>query len=71
MSADLFNEFISVVYDGNQAKAAKAIGLTRSMVSRICCGRRSITPAVADRIEKASGGRYPKEQFIWPVREAA
>lgn len=66
MSQALFNEFVSVVCDGNQAKAAEALGIGRSMVSRICAGRRRVSPEVALRIEQVSGGRYLKERFVWP-----
>lgn len=71
MQSELFREFISVVFDGNQARAGKALGLSRSAVSRICNGGRGITPAIAQRIEQVSSGRYPKERFIWPEHKAA
>lgn len=66
MSKTLFTEFIGVVYDGNQAKAAAALCVDRSLVTRICAGDRGITPAMAEKIETLSEGRYRKERFIWP-----
>lgn len=62
----MFNEFIAVVFDGNQSRAAEALGLDKSTVSRISKGQRSVTPAVAERIEAVSSGRFRKEAFIWP-----
>jgi len=66
MSAELFREFVDTVFEGIQAKAAEALDISRSMVSRICSGTRVITPAIAGRAELLSGGRYSKEGFIWP-----
>jgi plasmid maintenance system antidote protein VapI len=71
MSAATFTEFVAICFDGNQTKAGEALGLQRSHVSRICKGTRSITPALAARIEEVSEGRYTKEALIWPEGEAA
>lgn len=62
----LFRDFIDVTFDGNQAKAAQALGVTPSLVSRILRGERSITPAIAEKAEVLSEGRFAKERFIWP-----
>lgn len=68
----LFTEFIDTCFDGSQASAAKALGVSRSMVSRIASGDRGISPELALRIERVSQGRYLKERFIWPeARDAA
>lgn len=64
--ADLFNEFVAVVFDGNQSRAADALEVDKSTVSRIANGTRAITPALALRIETVSEGRYRKESFVWP-----
>lgn len=66
MSKDLFIEFVGVCYDRNQARAAEALGVDRSLVNRICAGDRGITPAMAEKIEALSEGRFRKEAFIWP-----
>lgn len=71
MATDLFNEFVSVCFDGVQTKAAEALGVDRSMVSRICAGDRGVSPELARRIEEVSDGRFRKERFIWPDAEAA
>jgi plasmid maintenance system antidote protein VapI len=70
MSTELFTKLVAEVFEGSHAKTADAIGLTRSMVSRIASGDRGITPEVAQRLEQVSGGRYRKEQFIWPEESA-
>lgn len=71
MSKDLFIEFVAVCFDGNQAKAAAALEVDRSLVTRICAGDRGITPAMASKIEVQSEGRFKKEAFIWPVDSVA
>lgn len=65
MQAELFREFVAEMFDGNRAKAAKALNLSRSAVSRICNGARGITPALAQRVETISGGRFPKESLVF------
>lgn len=66
----LFNDFIDVIFEGNQSKAAEALGLDKSSVSRIANGTRGVTPAVALLIEELSEGRFRKESFIWPDAES-
>jgi len=62
---NLFQTFLDAIFDGNQAHAARVLGVSRSMVSRIARGERGISPALAKRIEEASEGLFRKEQFIW------
>lgn len=71
MASNLFNEFVDVMFDGVQSRAADALNLDKSTISRICSGDRSVTPDLALRIEEISGGRYRKEAFIWPSEQAA
>lgn len=66
MTTQLFNDFVSVCFDGVQSRAADALDVDRSMVSRICNGERGVSPALAQRIEELSDGRFRKEAFIWP-----
>lgn len=66
MSATLFTEFVDVLYDGNQSRAADALGIDKSRVCRMCNGSRSVSPDIALAVETLSLGRYTKEQFIWP-----
>ena len=71
MTTNLFNEFVDVVFAGVQSRAADALNLDKSTVSRICSGDRSVTPDIALLIEKISDGRYRKESFIWPESSKA
>lgn len=66
MSAALFTEFVDVVFDGNRTKAAEALEVDKSTVSRVCSGDRGVTPDMARRCEELSNGRFPRERFIWP-----
>lgn len=65
MSQDLFNEFVASECEGSQARAAQLLGLSESMVSRICSGDRGVSPDVANRIELVSEGRFKRDRFIW------
>ncbi len=69
-STTLFNEFVDSLYGGSRVEAARALELDKSMVVRLCSGDRNVTPAVAQRIEKLSEGRFRKEAFIWPETAA-
>lgn len=67
----IFDEFVSVTFDGNRTKAAAALGIDKSLVSRLCSGERGITPAIALKVEELSDGRFRKESLIWPNEAAA
>jgi len=62
----LFQIYIDTIFNGNQTLAAQALGVTRSMVSRIARGQRNVSPALAKRAEEVSEGKFRKEMFIWP-----
>lgn len=66
MSADLFIEFVEVVFNGNRSEAARALGVDKSTVTKICKEDRGITPEMAKRCEELSDGRYARARFIWP-----
>lgn len=66
MVKDIFAEFVSVCFDNSQIEAARALGVDRSMVSRVLSGDRGVSPELARRIEEVSGGKFAKERFIWP-----
>lgn len=72
-TADLVTEFVDVCFDGNQAAAAAALDVHRSQVNRLCSGARALTPDMAERIERAAGGRrrYRKERLLWPDSRGA
>lgn len=63
---ELLKEYIDVCHDGKQSSAADALGVDKSTINKILAGSRNITPALAEKIEQDSGGRYKKEQLIWP-----
>jgi len=67
----LFRTYIDTVFNGNRALAARTLGVSRSLISRIVRGERGVSPALAKIIEEESGGRFRKEQFIWVEAEAS
>ena len=71
MPKELFAEFVEVFFDNSQAAAAEALGVDRSLVSRMLAGDRRFSPTIAKRIEDLSGGRYQKEKFVWPENDQA
>ena len=71
MSSALFSQFVDDLYGGSRARAAEALDLDASMVTRLCNGERAVSPSVALRIEQVSEGRFAKEAFIWPESSEA
>lgn len=69
MSAALFIEFVEVVFNGNRSEAARALGVDKSTVTKICKEDRGITPEMAKRCEELSSGRYARARFIWPEQD--
>jgi len=64
---NLFAEFVDVVFAGVQARAAAALQVDKSFVSRLYRAKApTVSPALAQRIELVSGGRYRRERFLWP-----
>lgn len=58
--------FIQFTEDcGSKKRAAEALGIGYAMVDHICVGRRGISNRVAEAVERASKGLYPKEHLIW------
>ena len=66
MTIALIREYIDVCHDGNQARAAAALDVSRYTVNKILAGTRGVTPELAEKIEKDSGGRYSRVALIWP-----
>lgn len=66
MTTELIREYIDVCHSGNQASAARAVGVDKSTINKILGGKRKVTPALADRIEIDSKGRYRRDRLIWP-----
>lgn len=58
-----------VDFAGSQAEAARLLQISESHMSLIANGKRNVTPALALRIERLSGGRFAKEAFVWPDAE--
>ncbi|GHH52443.1 helix-turn-helix transcriptional regulator [[Pseudomonas] boreopolis] len=67
----LFNDFVTQIYGGNQARAARDIGVTRSHVSRLVSGDRAVTAEIADRCQQLSAGRFKREWFIFGAPQEA
>ena len=56
---------------GSQRRAAEALGLSESQVSRMVRGRSPVTKEVAEAAEAYSKGLFKKERLLWPSQEAA
>lgn len=54
-----------VADSGSQSNAARAIGVSRQLVSFIHSGNKRVTPKIAAKIEAASAGKYRKEQLVF------
>ena len=67
---NLFAQLVLTEFDGSQAAAGRALGIGRSMVSRLSRGERQVSPALAQRIQEATGGRFQRDAFIWPESSA-
>jgi hypothetical protein len=63
-----FKRFIEIV--GSQAEAAKLLGVSPSQISLMASGKRTIRPALAERIEIATQGRVTKESLVFGGRRA-
>jgi plasmid maintenance system antidote protein VapI len=65
---ETINDFCKWI--GSQKRAAAALALTESQVSRLCNGRTRVTPEVAERAEAYSLGLFRKERLVWPEKSA-
>jgi len=63
---DYFKQCINEMFNGNQAEAARILGVSRSSISHLIYGNRKISAKLAAKLEQLSGGKYKKEAFIWP-----
>ena len=61
---ETINDFCKWI--GSQRRAALALNLSESKVSRLCAGITKVTPDIAEAAEKASHGLFKKERLIWP-----
>ena len=59
-----FNDFCE--WMESQRRAADALGISESTVSRLASGKMRITPEIAERIETVSHGLFRKERVLWP-----
>lgn len=50
---------------GSQSKVAKLLKMSPGHVSLIYNGKRRVTIEMAERIEIATNGRFPKEQMVF------
>jgi len=67
--SDYFKQYVDTIFNGNQAAVARAFGIHRSVICHILQGKRGLTPKLAQKAEELSGGRFKKEDFIWPKEE--
>lgn len=51
---------------GSQRRAAEALGISESQVSRMVSGKSPVTKRVAERGEAYSKGLFKKERLLWP-----
>lgn len=52
---------------------AKNIGVSKSMITLLIQGKRRVSPALAKKIEQATGGKVPKYELrpdVWTRRDA-
>jgi len=57
-TSTVLNNYIMDLFNGNQTRAAEALGVTRSTISRILKGSRKISPKLAQKMEELSDGRF-------------
>lgn len=50
----------------SQRRAAELLGVSETTVSRMVNGHQPVTPAIAEQIERVSGGLFRKERVLWP-----
>jgi len=60
----VFQEYVELV--GSRREVCKQLGISEALVGHILHGRRNVTPALALKIEQASGGIIRKEKLVWP-----
>ena len=63
-----FEKFVDKEHGGSRSAAAAALGCDRIHVWRMIRGDRSVTPDMADRIEKLTKGRFKREKLVWPSK---
>jgi len=56
---------------GSQRRAADALGISESNVSRLVSGKLNVSPEIAERVEVVSHGLFRKERVLWPESEKA
>jgi DNA-binding transcriptional regulator YdaS (Cro superfamily) len=59
-----FQNYVMAV--GGQTKAARRLGVSRSMVGHIFHGRRGISKRMAVLVEQDSNGVWNRAQLLWP-----
>lgn len=64
--AAVLRRFIDEECGGVQARAAAALSVDPSLVTRLLSGGRNVTPELAEAIEAASQGRFPRQSVLWP-----
>jgi len=64
-----FRQFVNEA--GGQANVAKLLSMSPGHVSLLFHGKRTVTVALAERIEIATQGRISRESLVFPRRQAA
>lgn len=59
-----FSDFCTWI--GSQRRAADALGISESNVSRLVSGKLNVSPEIAERVEQVSHGLFRKERVLWP-----
>lgn len=54
-----------VAENGGIRKSAAILGVSPALVCRVRSGERKVSPELALRLERATGGRIRKESLIW------
>lgn len=55
---------------GSQRRAAAALGVSESTISRVVSGAVRLPPEMAEKVEEVSHGLFRKERVMWPQRAA-
>ena len=66
--SDVMARLVERQFDGSMSAASRARGVDRAHVSRVIAGQRGISPKLAERIEKVTGGLVSRAAALWPDR---
>lgn len=58
------------IWMGSQKRAADALGVSESTISRVVSGVVRLPPEMAEKVEEVSHGLFRKERVMWPQQAA-